>query len=193
MVSEKTSVVLNSFPESKLFSGRIILHDEKDTISLKKLVPDDAVRYFELINSDREHLSQHGDTTSLKYPNVVSVEKSILHPENTNKIRFGIWDKDLMVGSDNLTLKGNGRAELGSWIAKKYTGNRYASRARRLLVNYAFRDLRLDEVYCEIVVGNERSRRSVERSGFKLTSEHKDEEGVVKWIYTLKKDEAVKV
>lgn len=163
-------------------SNRIILRSEDDTIVLKQLITDDAERYFQLVDSDRAHLSQHGDKTAQKYPTVEAVRKSIIPPENNpKKFRFGIWDGNVMVGSNNLTPVVNNRAELGSWIAKSHTGHRYAARARKLLVNFAFNRLGLDEVFSEIVIGNEASRKSVERSGFIFAGE---KEG--KWIYILK-------
>ena len=161
---------------------RIILKNEKDTVELRQIILEDAANYFKLVDSDRAHLSQHGDETAKKYSTVESVENSILKPSNPDKYRFGIWDKDIMVGSNNLTLEENGRAELGSWVAKKHTGNRYAHRARKLLLDFAFNNLDLDEVYCEIVIGNIPSKKSVERSGLKLSPKKKKG----KWIYSLK-------
>lgn len=181
MGSENKSKV-EVVPQTELkSSGRIILQSKDDSVSLKQLIPEDSPSYFQLVDSDRAHLSQHGDVTALKYPTVEKVRESILHPTNPDKYRFGIWIGDEMVGSNNLTLEKSNRAELGSWIAKKYIGNRYAGRARKLLVDFAFNHLNLDEVYCEITIGNDASRKSVERSGFTLTDEQNG-----KWVYTLK-------
>lgn len=165
--------------------GRIVLRSEDDTIILKQLVLDDAERYFQLVDSDREHLSQFGDETASKYPTIESVQQSIIHPSNPNKYRFGIWNGEVMVGSDNLTTVENNRAELGSWIAKSQTGHRYADRARKLLVDFAFNQLHLDEVFSVITIGNEASRKSVERSGFTFEGERDG-----KWIYTFKRPQS---
>ena len=161
-------------------TGRVILKSEGESVVLKQLIPEDAENYFRLVDSDRAHLSQLDDTTAAKYPTVESVRESIVQPTNPDKYRFGIWDGDTMVGSDNLTPVAENRAELGTWIAKKYVGNRYAGRARKLLVDFAFNQLHLDEVFCEITIGNGASRKSVERSGFNFTGEHDG-----KWTYTL--------
>lgn len=161
---------------------RIILKSEDDSIVLKQLYPEDAERYFQLVDSSREHLSQNEDVTAKKYPTVETVRESIVHPRNPDKYRFGIWEGDIMVGSDNLTPVESNRAELGSWIAKKYTGHRYAGRARKLLVDFAFNQLHLDEVFCDVTIGNEPSRKSVERSGFTLSGEHGG-----KWTFVLKR------
>lgn len=160
---------------------RIILTTPDDTVQLRQLIPDDAEPYFALVEYDRAHLSQHGDTTAQKYQTVEDVTDSIVHPSNPQKYRFGIWDGDTMVGSDNLTPTDDNRAELGSWVGKQHTGNRYAARARVMLVDFAFGTLGLDEVFCSVTVGNEPSRRSVEGSGFALREE-KDGQ----WVYVLK-------
>lgn len=164
---------------------RIIVEREGDSVRLMRLVPGDAQAYYDLIAHDPNHLRQHGDTTADKYPDVEAVRQSIEHPSNPDKYRFGIWDGDTMVGSNNLTPEGNGRAELGSWIGKQYIGQGYAGRGRSLLVDFAFNTLGLNELYCDIVVGNDASRRSVEKSGFDFTGEFVDEKSEHKWRYTL--------
>jgi len=167
-------------------SERIVLQGN-DTVRLMQLVVDDAQPYFDLIAFDPEHLRQNDDDTADKYPDVASVQQSIENPAKPNKYRFGIWDGDAMVGSDNLTLEGKGKAELGSWVGKQYVGRGYAGRGRSLLVDFAFHTLGLDEVHCDIVVGNEASRRSVEKSGFEFAGEFVDDEGKHKWRYALQR------
>lgn len=181
MEAKDKSVVKTPAQEQSKSSGRVILRSDNDSVVLKQLVSDDAQRYFDLVDSDRPHLSQHGDRTAKKYQTVKEVQDSIIPPEDHPiKYRFGIWDGDVMVGSDNLTPAGDNRAELGSWVAKGYTGHNYAARARKLLVDFAFNQLKLDEVFCKIVVGNLPSQASVISSGFTFREE-KDGE----WIYTL--------
>lgn len=182
MELKDSPIVTRISQEQTQLSNRIILRSEDDSIVLKQLIPDDAERYFQLVDSDRAHLSQHGDETAQKYSTIEAVRNSIVRPANTKKYRFGIWDSEVMVGSNNLTPVGQSRAELGSWIAKEHTGHRYAMRARRLLIDFAFHHLGIDEVFCKIVIGNEASRKSVERSGFTFAGE---KEG--KWIYILKR------
>ncbi len=169
-----------SNPERSVAFSRIVLTSPHDSISLKELIPDDASLYFGLVEQDRDHLSQHGDVTAQKYQTEAAVRRSIKNSGKPQKYRFGIWDNDVMVGSNNLTPKDGNRAELGSWIGKVHTGSNYAARARTLLVDFAFNQLQLDEVFCEIVIGNVASQKSVEKSGFALTS---IENG--RWVYTL--------
>lgn len=168
---------LDSTPE------RIILRSPNDTVCLKQLVLEDAETYFNLIEYDRAHLMQHGDRTSGKYPDVESVRRSIEQPEDPDKLRFGIWDGDVMVGSDNITPEEKGVAEFGSWVGKQYIGHGYAGRGRVLLLEYAFNVMGLREVHCDIRVGNEASKRSVEKSGFRFVGEVIDRYGNKNWRY----------
>lgn len=171
--------------EPSQFPNRIILRSPDDSVELKQLIPEDAERYFQLIDSDRAHLSQHGEDTAIKYPTVESVRESIVHPKKPAKYRFGIWDGEIMVGSDNLTpIEGN-RIESGSWIAKVHTGHHYAARARRLLVDFAFKQLHVNEIISKITIGNEPSRKSVEKSGFVYSGDI-EEDGKKKWLFVLK-------
>lgn len=134
------------------------------------------------------------DETAEKYQTVQDVIDSIEHPSNPKKLRFGIWDGNTMVGSNNLTpLDDHGYAvESGSWVGKKFIGHHYAARGRELLINLAFSQLSYQLIVSEIAVGNEASRKSVEKSGFQLkgTVQKPDKNGVSHdyWRYELTND-----
>ena len=169
------------------FLPRIILTSDKDFVELKQLVPGDAEEYFRLVDSSRDDQKQYRGPISEKYLTVEAVKKSITKPGNPCKFRFGIWDKGVMVGSNNLTPLGDNRAEIGSWVAKGHLGHNYAVRAGVLLVDFAFNQLQLDELIGLIDVGNNASRRTAEKSGFILVDTVKDEDsGVLKWKFVLK-------
>lgn len=152
-----------------------------DGVAIRQLIPEDAQGYFDLIDYDRTHLSQFGDSTAEKYQSVEDVLESIVNPSNPEKKRFGIWVDGVMVGTNNLTPLADGRVESGSWIGAKHKGHHYAAKARQLLVDIAFKHLGYQEVVSKIKVGNEVSRKSVEKGGFRFVEE-KDGE----WFYTLK-------
>lgn len=165
---------------------RIILTTPDDTVRLMQLVPEDDQAYYDLIAADPEHLRAEGITD--KYPDAAAVRQTIEHPDNPEKYRFGIWDGDTLVGSNNLTPKGEGKAELGSWVGGEHIGKSYASRARRLLLDFAFNTLGLEEVFSDIVVDNEKSRRSILKSGFELQQEYTDpKDGAQVWRYVKRR------
>lgn len=166
----------------------IVVESVSDTVKLMQLTAADAQAYYDLIVYDPDHLRQFRDVTADKYPDVSSVRESIEHPRNPDKLRFGIWDSGVMVGSINLTPEDDDRAEIGYWVGKQHAGHGYAVRSTDLLVGYAFSSLGLSEVYANIVVGNEASRKSVEKSGFVLVHEFVNEEGVREWQYKRTKE-----
>lgn len=164
-------------------SDRIILRSANDTLELKQLISEDALDYFALVDADRSHLSQHGDVTASKYPTPESVQASIINPV-PGQYRFGVWDGK-MVGLMKLKPLEEGIFETGSWISSYQKGNGYAMRARSLALDFAFSTLKTHKVISKIVIGNDASRKSIEKSGYRYVGETSDGE----WLYELSKDE----
>lgn len=163
-------------------TDRIEIAAPDDSIILRQLALDDAQAYFDLIDQDREHYSQFDDVTAKTYRAAEDVKDSIRN-QPPNKYRFGIWDNDALVGSNNITIYDDGSAEIAFWVGTEYTGSGYAARALKPLINFAFGKLDLSEVFTRIVIGNEASRRSVEKAGFSLKTA---EDG--HWVHTRKRD-----
>ena len=173
--------------------------DGLDGIAIRELWLEDAPRYFELVDSNRTHLSQNhnGDpnSTADSYKSVEDVVDTILNPKNPNKKRFGIWVNGVMVGTNNLTpLEKSGQVESGSWVAEQYAGHHYAAKARELLKKIAFEKLGYRVLVSEIAVGNEASRKSIEKSGYKYKGiiQKPDKNGTLRdyWHYELEEPEA---
>jgi RimJ/RimL family protein N-acetyltransferase/GNAT superfamily N-acetyltransferase len=150
-------------------SASLVIPTERQNLTLRQLSIEDAPAYFEAVDANRKHLSQFEDETASKYPDLPSVEQSILEPSNPHKIRFGIWDDDAFVGSINLTPNDNGKtAEVGCWLDGRHTGNGYATLATTALSGYA--SPKFQKLYAEIVDGNEASVRVLERAGYHQTA-----------------------
>ncbi len=145
----------------------ITIKTENPGIELWQLVANEAPYYLEAVEANRDHLSQFGDETATKYPDLASVTDSILDPANPDKLRMGIWDGTTFVGSINLTPDGD-EAEIGYWLDGRYTGFGYATLATKAMSNYA--RARYSRVYAEVVEGNEASAHVLERSGFRQTA-----------------------
>lgn len=137
--------------------------------ALRQLVADDAQRYFDLIDSDREHFKYGEEMTSQKYPNVETVLESLTDPGKPDKTRFGIWDGEVMVGSINLAQSRPGAVEIGYWIGGEYARNGYASKATKLIVEYAFNNLDINSIVAWVAPANEGSIRTLEKAGFQRT------------------------
>ena len=57
--------------------------------------------------------------------------------------------------------------ELGYWLGKPYWGQGLIPEAARELLRHAFLDLRVNRIWCGRYEGNEKSRRVIEKLGFK--------------------------
>ncbi len=155
----------------------------QDSLVLKQLIEADAPRYFDLIDFDREHLSQFGDETTDKYQTVEDVTESIRNPK-PDRLRFGIWDGEAMVGSINSTLVGENAAEIGYWVGAEYLRRGYASRALAELSRYEFERQGMERLVAFVVVGNVASRGVLEKSGYRLTKTV-ERHGRQEWLLEL--------
>jgi len=141
----------------------IILEVERG-IGLRQFSIADAPYIFELIDGNREHLSQYGDDTAGKYPNVESVIRSIRNPVNTNRLRFGIWYFGNLTGSVNLTVDvDKNHARLGYYLGAQFQGKGLIAKSAKRLVLYALNVKNVKLVDAEVHEDNARSIRVLER------------------------------
>ncbi len=151
-------------PESREIVG-------KNGMVLRRFAPYQAEAIHFLIQSDPDHLNANHQHIAEKYPTVESVLKSIEQPKNPERRRFGIWPGALMVGSVNIEPELGApvpTAEVGYWIAKKYEGQGFVSRAMRSLVAFAFDELGTERLIAKVATNNARSGRLVGKLGFRL-------------------------
>lgn len=137
-------------------------------MTLRQFRTADAGALFELIDANREHLSQNDDDTAVKYPTPDSVYRSILFPKNPKRLRLGIWVKETLVGSANLTLREDDprAAEIGYWLGQSYCGRGYATRAVKALIVYAREHLGFKRFSARTGQRNQRSADVLRRAGF---------------------------
>lgn len=68
-----------------------------------------------------------------------------------------------------------GAVELGYWIAEEHWGNGYAVEASKILIEHAFNDLNVKEIYASYRLENNQSKRVLEKLGFKYYFELENE------------------
>ena len=69
----------------------------------------------------------------------------------------------------------NKNAEIGYWLGKKYWGQGLASEAVKLIVKFGFEQLKLHRIYGIVSEENIASQKVLEKCGFKLEGELKEE------------------
>lgn len=140
------------------------LPTERTAVTLCRLTLGDAFTYFAAVDASRERLSQFGDQTAIKHPDLASVVDSITDPPDPNKLRMGIWDDERFTGAINLTPREEESAEIGYWLAEQETGKGYATLATAALARYAKCDF--SRVYAKTHQDNDASQHVLERAGF---------------------------
>ena len=77
----------------------------------------------------------------------------------------------LLIHPDGNHWWGEGSAELGFWIAEEFWNQGFVTEASKLLINHAFDDLDIKQIYATYRYGNIQSRRVLEKLGFKYYTE----------------------
>ncbi len=152
----------------------IEIRSPSSEITLRQFSLTDVSAIFQLIDSSRTHLSQHGDTTADKYKTPEDVAESISNPKNPKRLRFGIYNKaGELVGSINLTPKNTGplMGEIGYYLGEDATGYGYATEAVITLTDYAFNDLSYASIYAVVSVANSPSAKVLGRAGYRYAND----------------------
>lgn len=154
--------------EIKLTRNQIEILVASTGMKLKEFTECDSQAIFELIEKNRDHLSQFGDTTSEKYKTVESVKESISNPKNPDRLRFGIWDNGVLVGSVNLTPDDDDKTkgEIGYYLGSEFTGKGYMIKAVTTLSEFAFKNLGYKKIYGKVHKDNIGSQKVLIKSGF---------------------------
>ncbi len=158
-----------------------------DGLTLKQYTLDDAQEAFDLIDRNREHLSQYGDDTAKKYKTVEDMIESIVHPKKPKRMRFAIRNSDgTYVGSINLepipSANNPQRAEVGYYLGKEFIGKGYMKDALAVLVDFAFQQLGYTELFAKIHPQNIPSQKVITSAGFQETGKLKGDK-----LYSLTK------
>jgi len=142
-------------------------------ISLRTYSLVDAEEAFALIDRNRDYLSQYGEDTAKKYPDLESFQESIRHPQNPARLRFAIRNKaGTLVGTINLTPDKDvpQKGEIGYYLGAEFQGHGYVNRAIGLLTNYAFQSLGYTSLFGSVAPENIRSIRALIGNGYSMST-----------------------
>lgn len=155
-----------TWSEQIMARTRLVLHTSQPSVLLREFVPADADPLFALIDTNRTHLSQFGDTTAKKYPTYGHVLESIVRPADPNKIRLGIWWDSILTGTISLTLQQKTSAKIGYWLANEFCKNGLAADSVSALVVHARRLLGVAVIGARTHKDNHASQAVLKRAGF---------------------------
>lgn len=114
------------------------------------------------------------------WPPHESVEDSlnIIKTVFSKRETYAIVKDDVPIGCVGLLFHpdtnhwwGDGAAELGYWVAEEYWGRGFATEASQALIDRAFGELNVKEIYASYRYDNKQSGRVLEKLGFKYLTE----------------------
>src|SRR5262245_10759988 len=81
-------------------------------------------------------------------------------------VALAITRHSAIIGATTLTVRpDHRRAELGYWLGRAHWGQAFASEAAAALLDWGFRELRLERVFAQYLDDNRRSGRVLEKLG----------------------------
>lgn len=92
---------------------------------------------------------------------------------------YMIFHNKKMIGGIELRDFNEHSCELGYWLGKKYWGKGFATEAVGRLLELGFDELNLNEIYAAYKVGNEASKKVLEKSGFQFYREKQEFDSVL--------------
>jgi len=159
----------------------------------------DAEKLYDLINRNRDHIGEW-----LKFPGItLKADDSKAFIERT-RIRYakgegywlGIWNGDQLAGSIGYLYldQENRKTEIGYWLGKEFVGKGLITKSIKVLMNYAFDELKFNKIEIGAASDNAKSRAIPEKLGFKREGELRDYEYINgkyldRIIYGLKANE----
>ena len=98
-----------------------------DELTIRTLEVEDTEALFDLIDRNREHLSQFGEATAKDNPDIQAVGMGIVNPHPPQLIRFGVWNSELAGSVDLYPVAG--AIQFAYFLGKEFQGKGYMTRA----------------------------------------------------------------
>jgi len=143
----------------------------RDNIELRLLKSEDAEALFNEVSSNKEYLREWlawVDEDKMVEDTKKYIEASLKRFEEKEGIDFQIWEGDRMIGGigmypiDNVHKK----TSLGYWLGEDSQGKGIMTDCLKKVIEYAFKDLKLNRIQITCGVGNKKSLALPQRLGF---------------------------
>jgi len=145
-------------------------HLQNSIITLRALEPEDLELLYKWENDS--HLWEVGNTRApySKYALKQYIQQSEIDIYDSKQLRLMIVSTATgqtvgTVDLFNLDIH-HSRIALGLYVDKAYQGKGYAKASLKLVEEYVFNFLKLNQLYCEIAENNDASRKMFENEGY---------------------------
>ena len=136
--------------------------------SVRSFTRADAELLFGVVDGERERLARwmsFVETTRSVEDEFAFIDRC--RASDVDVEGNGIWVGDDLAGGIGMSVHPLfNSGEIGYWLRERFEGRGLVTRACRLFVDHAFRNLRLHRVEIRAAVGNTRSQAVPERLGF---------------------------
>lgn len=155
-------------------------------LSLKALVESDAIRMFNIIDTQRDYLGEW--LPFVQFTHRIEDSKGFVEMAmNNRKIKkdyvYKICFEDRMIGligTKEIDLI-NKNTELGYWLSRDFQNQGIMTKSVQALIQELYEELKLERIQICCAVGNEKSINIPKRLGFKLEGTKRNGE----WIGNL--------
>ena len=154
-----------------------------DEITLKQMEETDAAAIFQAIDSQRVYLSKwlpFVDGTKTVDDTVSFIRSVNETPEDFRELVFCIYYQNQFAGLIGLKFnpadKANKRTEIGYWLSENFQKKGIVTQSTKMLIDYAFDELKLNRIVIQCAVGNQPSINIPKRLGFVFEGIERDGE-----------------
>ena len=163
-----------NYDRYRVDTGKKLLNLKGRRVDVKVLTPENAEEVLDYYIRNREHLkpyeAQKDDefyTLEVQKQGLIEAYKHFL---NGDSISFGIYDRDRFIGKiklSNIVMGVFRNGFIGYSLDEKEQGKGYMKEALNLVLNYAFKEIKLHRVEATTLIDNVRSQKVLESCDFK--------------------------
>ena len=150
-----------------------------NNLMLKAVSTEDADAFLKIITENQNHF-QNFDFIAPAFktlPEVIATISNLQSDQkNCARVSYGLWKNNSLLGlfTINKIDWATRVANVGFWLAEKYTGQGVAYFALQALINCCKDTLKLNSLTAHTATSNTRTQNLLEKSGFKKTELLKD-------------------
>jgi len=142
----------------------MILKTNQPGLTLRQLTPADAPTLFDLVQSNRTHLTARGNYATQVAASVEAIAAELSAVDQSTC--FGIFHDATLIGRIDLVAVDPPRYSLGYWLSASHTGQGFATAAAQAAIEFAFNQSAATDIFAGVTHGNDRSVALLRRLGF---------------------------